>query len=313
MIWDDMTLPNRNQIFLKLAHTTSYGNWSWAKDSDGRAGIALEVIGKADLGIASQSKYFEVTTKNIPLIGNVLTVFCTSSEFFEIFYVLCNDLLSYSIKASTIKEALTLLSNRLDIWSKLFSKGFKGLSIDQIRGLIAELLILKKILIKNKFANINIWTGPLGTAQDFTNKTSNVAVEVKAVSKEKSLVKISSIDQLEYSGNLFLVTIPVISAKINDNEKLNIDLIVKEIKEIIGDRFNNELNTLLLNSGYIEDLYRDYYFVVDQPICYEVVANFPKITRSMVPIEIHAAKYELNLEFCSGFEVGFDIIGIDSL
>jgi hypothetical protein len=312
MIWNEMALPPKGQVLLKLANSTSYGNWSWAKDSDGRAGIALEVSIDTEVAINSLSKYFEIRSQKMPLIGNVLTIYCTDSEFFEIFYILCKDLLKFSFKANSVNEALDLLSDRLEIWSKLFSRGFKGLSIQQIMGLIAELLFLKKILIKSISPNINIWTGPKGSPQDFIDKKSNVAVEVKAVSKDNSLVKISSIDQLDFNGELYLVTIPINSAKIDDQIKINLDFIVKEICELIDAVQMPDFQKLLLNSGYVENLYKDYFFVLDEPTYYKVNLNFPKIIRSMVSTEIISAKYEIKLKDISEFKVNFQDIEIST-
>jgi hypothetical protein len=63
MIWDDFSQPARGQLFLKLANTATYGNWSWAKDSDGKVGIALELSKKINSADLASSKYFEINTK----------------------------------------------------------------------------------------------------------------------------------------------------------------------------------------------------------------------------------------------------------
>ena len=124
MIWDEFSQPAKGQLLLKLAKTTSYGNWSWAKNSEGKVGIALELSKDIIASDVATSKYFEINTKSIPLIGNVLTVFCASTEFYEIFEVLCMDLIKSALNAQTESEAISILSNRINIWSKLFSKGF---------------------------------------------------------------------------------------------------------------------------------------------------------------------------------------------
>jgi hypothetical protein len=303
MIWDDFSQPARGQLFLKLANTATYGNWSWAKDSDGKVGIALELSKKINSADLASSNYFEINTKSVPLIGNVLTVFCTSSEFYEIFEVLCVDLIKSALNAQTEIEAISILSNRIHIWTKLFSRGFKGLSVQQVLGLAAELSFLKKWVTQPILGNITAWTGPLGTPQDFTDSVKNMAFEVKAIGRSDLTVKISSLDQLDFGGQLFLVTFPVVSAKIDDPVKINLDQLVAEITELLSGLHIPEFLHLLLQAGYVTDLYKDIKFTVGDPYFYKLGPEFPRIIRASVPQEVIAVRYEIDLAQCKKFEV----------
>jgi len=303
MIWDEFSQPEKGQLFLKLAKTTSYGNWSWAKNSEGKVGIALELSKDIISSDIATSKYFEINTKSIPLIGNVLTVFCTSTEFYEIFEVLCMDLIKSALHAHTENEAVSILSSRIHIWSKLFSKGFKGLSIQQVLGLAAELSFLKTWLAHPISGNVMSWSGPLGAPQDFIDPVKNIAFEVKAAGRLSSTINISSLDQLDFGGELYLVVFPVVSAKIDDPIKTNLDHLVLEIKELLAGMNIPEFLNLLSQAGYVSDLYKDIKFTAGDPSFYRIDPEFPKITRVSVPQEIISARYEIDLVQCEKFKV----------
>ncbi len=303
MIWDEFSQPSKGQLFLKLATSSSYGNWSWSKDSDGKVGIALELKSQINASDLATSKYFEIDTKNIPLIGNVLTVFCTSSEFYEIFEVLCRDLIKSASNAHTESEAIAILSNRIHTWSKLFSRGFKGLSLQQVLGLAAELSFLKLWISPPISKNITAWSGPLGTSQDFIDPNDNCAFEVKAVGRSDLSVKISSLEQLDFAGELHIVIFPVASAKIDDLDKKNLDQLVAEISEILAGREMGEFMHLLLQAGYVSDLYKDIKFTIDDPSIYKVGPEFPRLIKAGVAREIISARYEIDLSECEIFKI----------
>lgn len=303
MIWDEFAQPAKGQLLLKLAKTTTYGNWSWAKNSEGKVGIALELSKDIVLSDFTTSKYFEVNSKGIPLIGNVLTVFCKSAEFYEIFEVLCMDLIKSALNAHTENEAISILSNRIHIWSKLFSRGFKGLSVQQVLGLAAELSFLKTWLAYPIAGNVMAWSGPLGTPQDFIDTVQNRAFEVKAVGRLGLTIKISSLDQLDFGGELHLVIFPVVSAKIDDPIKVNLDQLVLEITESLGEIHIPEFLNLLLQAGYVSDLYNDIKFSVGDPSFYRIDPEFPRITRASVSQEIISTRYEIDLAKCEKFKV----------
>ncbi len=94
---------------------------------------------------------------------------------------------------------MTLFRDRLNLWKKLFDHGSSGLLEPyQVKGLIAELLVLEAILLAGRRSPLEAaiaWVGPAGADQDF--QFSDEAIEVKAVSPGAESISISSLQQLD--------------------------------------------------------------------------------------------------------------------
>ena len=304
MIWNEFSTPPDGQFLLKLLKTTDYGNWSWVKDSESRVGIALELTAQIAVSDLPSSKYFEVSAKQVPLVGNILSVFCKEAEFHEIFEVLCTDLVKSALVASSSAEAVTILSNRILAWSKLFSKGFKGLTAQQVFGLAAEISFLK-IWVTDLNRKVSSWTGPLDMPQDFTDRTHSKAVEVKAIGRTSQFVRISSLEQLDFEGDLVLAAFPIQLAGPEDPATYNLDDLVGEVSQSFSQSRIGEFNNLLLQAGYVADLYKHIKFVIQAPIFYKVRLTFPRLTRISVPKEVVSLVYDLDLNKCELFKIEF--------
>jgi hypothetical protein len=126
-VWSAINLPQKGQYSFRLIKALPFGNWSWFKDSENRVGISLEIKNKAFESSFRPTKYFTVSVLSVDGIGNALTVVCQDKEFYEIFEVLCKDLVSSSINSKTLSEAVSLLKSRLVSWSELF-RGMRGIT-----------------------------------------------------------------------------------------------------------------------------------------------------------------------------------------
>jgi len=60
-VWSTMEKPIGNSITMRLAEKTDHAIWSWVKQSDGKVGLAIQVL---NTGIFTSeiplSKHFEV-------------------------------------------------------------------------------------------------------------------------------------------------------------------------------------------------------------------------------------------------------------
>jgi hypothetical protein len=274
------------------------------KDSESRVGIALELTAQIAVSDLPSSKYFEVSAKQVPLVGNILSVFCREVEFHEIFEVLCTDLVNSALAASSSAEAVMILSNRLLAWSKLFAKGFKGLTTQQVFGLAAEISFLK-IWVADLNRKVSSWTGPLDMPQDFTDRINSKAVEVKATGKTSQLVRISSLEQLDFEGELVLAAYPIQPAGPEDPATYNLDDLVIEVSKLLSKTGIGEFNNLLLQAGYIAELYKNIKFVIQAPSFYKVRPTFPRLTRISVSKEVVSLVYDLDLSKCELFKIEY--------
>src|SRR3546814_19068659 len=91
---------------------------------------------------------------------------------------------------------LTLAHSRR--WKTFLSGRSQHLSIEEVRGLFAEIVFLTELIDRQMSSSdaVEAWLGPERSHQDFI--FGNTAVEVKSLSgAERSSVRISSEDQLE--------------------------------------------------------------------------------------------------------------------
>lgn len=240
--------------------------------------------------------------------GYRLTLVLNESSDWDIFYILCNDLLQATSETKTQKAMLSIIYNRLQRWQKLFRKfGKKLLTEQEQQGLIGELYFLKRYLL-TKFSaseSFSFWKGPFGEQQDFG--LGNIAIEVKSKQGTSSpYVQISSIDQLDSSlENLFLyvVTLNVSPHNIQDAKSLN--TIIDEIKSLLLD--SNDIDvfeSLLAEVGYMDlPEYGEKHYLVSKESTYEVEDGFPRLQAEHMPNGVASIQYKIELKECKPFEI----------
>jgi len=294
-VWTTIAKPSVGRYSFRLIKNLSYGNWSWFKDSENRVGISLEIHKSVLQTDFKPNKYFVISVLTLDGIGNVLTVVCQDQEFYEIFEVLCKDLVESSGQAPTLNEAVSLLKSRLILWTELF-KGLKGVTRQQVYGLAAELSFLKIWLENQTNKNLDVWVGPNGTSQDFISMTGVNAVEVKASSNDLNSVRISSLEQLDFAGNLVLAVFPISSDKEDSNEPLNLSNLVASIENMLPqnqiDAFRRKLAMIGLT---LNDEINAIHFVLGEPQYFDVRAGFPRLIKSAISSEIFNCSYDISL------------------
>lgn len=300
-VWSAITRPNEGQYSFRLIKKMPFGNWSWFKDSENKVGISLE-IQKSTLKIEFKpSKYFAVSILPVEGIGNVLTVVCQDLEFYEIFEVLCKDLVESSQIATTLQEAVALLKTRLILWTALF-KGLKGVTRQEVYGLAAELSFLKIWLENQGNKNLNVWVGPNGRSQDFISISGTNAVEIKASSNDLSSARISSLEQLDFEGDLILAVFPVSAADENSIDPINLQMLAASIESLLPlnqiDDFRRKL--LMLGINFTEEV-NAIRFNIGEPFYFDVCSGFPRITKNTISSEIFNCSYDISLLSLSEF------------
>lgn len=294
-VWSDIAKPKEGQYSFRLIKNMPFGYWSWFKDSDNRVGVSLEIQETILKTEFKPSKYFAVSIVPLEGIGNVLTVVCQDTEFYEIFEVLCNDLVDASRNASSLQEAVALLKSRLILWTELF-KGFKGVTRQEVYGLASELSFLKIWLESQSNKNLDIWVGPNGKSQDFISMTGANAVEIKASSNDLTSVRISSLEQLDFEGDLIVAVFPISSAKDNSVDQLNLGALVSSIESMLPvnqiDSFRRKLAMIGLS---LNDEVNSIHFVIGEPKYFDVRAGFPRIIKTTISSEIFNCSYDISL------------------
>jgi hypothetical protein len=305
-IWESISLPTSGQFSLRLIKTMSYGNWSWIKESDGNVGISLELEKEYDVTSLVSSKYFSIKNRDVTGLGHVLTVICQDKEFYDIFEVLCHDLVESSFEAQNQIEAISILKMRINSWTQLF-KSFKGMGRREIYGLAAELSFLCDWIRIGQ--NINDWTGPNGSSQDFINEKINKAVEIKATSSDLAAVRISSLEQLDFNGDLYLCVYPINACEATSLNVKTISSIVEGLKTSLDVSGKEALEKKLFLAGYAADTDLDSYtFEIGNPVYYKIISGFPRLIKANIAVEISNCHYDINLNKCTNYLTNKDSI-----
>jgi hypothetical protein len=239
---------------------------------------------------------------------NKLILLLKETKDWEIFLILCNDLIK--VMKEYDEEIIANVIKRLERWQRLLRKSnFKIMSKEEQMGLFSELKILRDYIIPayGYSAGIHGWVGALGDKQDFL--LENLAIEVKSfrVTSGNS-VWISSKEQLNSEKNpLYLFASALNEA--GSGETIA-DLVNSIMVEIGNDGLLSEFINKVEDYGYFPEIPKESLskFLLEQVIGYEVREGFPKIALENVSPLIPNMKYNIDLSGCSKFKVGINSI-----
>ncbi|MEP7255935.1 MAG: PD-(D/E)XK motif protein [Ferruginibacter sp.] len=233
-----------------------------------------------------------------------LYIYLLDNDLKDIFSLFIQNILEDIVKSVTENEALTTTLNIISKWKKLFDKiNFNGLTIEQQKGLIGELLFFNYLLNNNKNpANIlNAWTGADFEDKDFV--FGSVGIEIKLTSSKYPKIKITNERQLdtENLSELFLILYTTEDVKENG---FSLNSLVEQTRQnILTSDELNFFNERLLLLGYREDD-REYYnkmFSLKKTFGFKVTSDFPKIIKPQLPLGIYNASYSIELSAVENF------------
>jgi hypothetical protein len=225
-----------------------------------------------------------------------------------VFDVLVRDIASSIASTSGDEEAVQAMVGRLERWRRLLEAGSLGLTRDERRGLVGELLVLELILdagVPPERA-IRGWVGPNGAHQDF--QATGVALEVKATTtKHPQTLVITSERELDDSGvaSLFLAYVSLDERRGGDGVSLN------ELVSRVGGRIPFESIAFsvwrqqLLTVGYL-DVHELHYvepgYATRDVKFYRVAPGFPRIIESDLLGGVGDVRYRIAVSGLAAFE-----------
>lgn len=193
-------------------------------------------------------------------------------------------------------------------WSSFFeNKKKEGLSKDQVKGLIGELIYLKDLLQDSALLIDDVllsWRGPYDEGHDFV--FDFIDYEIKTIDKSKNNVRISSEFQLETDKGkkLELVVITVVP---DVESGSTLQKIVNQIKSIVLDKLGDNsifIKALAQKGLIVGDLeqYEEYSYAPVEQISYDSShQDFPKLIHSSIPEEINTLNYNIRLNLIENF------------
>jgi len=217
-----------------------------------------------------------------------------------VFGRLCQDLVDAAEGVPDEKALVALFRDRLNLWKKLFQHGGSGfLQPHEIKGLIAELLVLERLIgngAKPLSETVAGWVGPLAADQDFLY--SDRALEVKAIAPGADTVSISSLEQLDCAVPMHVAVFVLRAATAGEPGAVGLNALTAKIEGLIAasPEALTSFQDRLLEARYVEHEFYD--TVLFEPIShsyYRVSEEFPRLTRTMVPKGIASANYALEL------------------
>jgi len=235
-----------------------------------------------------------------------LNIYLLDNELKDIFSLFIQNILEDIENSVTESEAITTTLNVVSKWKKLFDKiNFNGLSLEQQKGLIGELLFLNFLLNDEKTsANaVNDWTG---AEQDFQAKDFTlgaVGVEVKFTASKQPRIKVSNERQLdaENLSELFLVLYSTEAVKDNG---ISLNSIVEQTRQKISTEEERSIfNAKLQLNGYFDEdkeLYGRMYSL-KKTFVFAVTSQFPKIVKNQLPLGIYDTSYSIEISAVENF------------
>lgn len=225
----------------------------------------------------------------------------------SVFGRLCQDLADAAADVTTEASLIVLFKERINLWIKLFQLVNSGfLQPYQVKGLIAELLVLESLIQTGYRTCLEVvlgWVGPLRGDQDFL--FSDVAVEVKAVAPGANKVSISSLNQFVCTVPLQLFLMVLRQAAPGEFGAVSLNSIVARIENRIASlpEALKVFKDRMLEAGYVEHEFYD--ALLYEPISrvsYDVSKEFPKLTPDMVAEGIVNANYSISLDKIEQFK-----------
>ena len=314
--WEDIPLPTSpGSLRTKLAlfNGRAVHKIYYAVDYNGN--YLLEYILPHDCREQFNIKLrgFNVTRKIINQQPGVI-VELLNRENASFFYNICIQLGEY-LDYFDEEHGPQAFNDRLIYLQSFFKPRSDALSKEEQRGLIAELLILKNLLLKhyNLSSAVSMWTGIEGLPQDFAN--DSFLLEVKSIFKaEKRHIIISSPKQLDSRGNkLYLAVVYMAVATMEVAGSFSLYSLIRDLQATLKQDYNaldvfnlklsQKIPNIIFDTDLLEKNYdRDYYLLTDI-VYYDTTGDFPKVLPQDLPEAVISFKYEINLDKCADYLV----------
>jgi hypothetical protein len=299
--WDGVSVPNADFNVLQILGDRAVPCF-WGKDESGSCLFIVELEG--DHTTVFRRDAVIVNGLAIDLrsgsAGHQRLILALDRQVDrDLFESLCRALATALLSASDSSTALAITLAHLKRW-KLFlaGRGGQNLSDEAVRGLFAELVFLRELIVSLGSDDVvAAWLGPERSHQDFI--FGNTAVEIKSLSgTERSEVRISSEDQLEaLNDNLFL-RIYRLSALAEAAEALSLNDIINVVQsELTSAEAITAFDRKLVAHGYAPLIeYDNPKFAVSEIRTFVVGDGFPRLARSALPAGVAKVTYTIRLE-----------------
>lgn len=303
--WDEIHVPSHDIAARRVDHLHPLDIF-WARNQLGNYLFYCEF----EEGTKIPEKFPNLKGIEVlrPPEGNRLILLLKNNNDWEIFLSICKDIISTTKNIDKSSSVIVIL-RRLEYWQDFLKKNRPVIMTeDGVKGLIGELLFIKKYLIPAFGAGqaIKFWQGPEGSPQDFN--VNNSAIESKCQSGTSiPSVRINSAEQLcSQMPEMYLYVVTLGKTTPGTANSINLNRLVDDIRELLLQEISEQLerfNDLLYMTGYLDGAsYSDLSYILSDEKMYGITEGFPRICPDLLPQGIVHLTYSINLLSCKSFE-----------
>lgn len=310
--WDEIAVPDSDFNVRQVPGAAPVPCF-WGRDTAGDCLFIVELEG--DHG--DQFRQHRVTVRGIDVDlrsgeSNRQRLLLTLDRHVDrdLFAGFCRSLASALEQATNSASALSVTLTHIRRWKAFLSGGPQRLSVEDIRGLFAELAFLLELLDKSFTPRVAVeaWLGSEMSQHDY--ELPNSAVEIKSLSgAERNAVRISSEDQLESMKERLFLRIYRLATLRNATAVRTLNEIVREVEDRLDSESITDFDRKLAARGYapLPD-YDEHSFAVNEVHTYQVTQTFPRLIRSRLDAGIRAVSYEIELEHITSYRCDSDAV-----
>jgi hypothetical protein len=283
-----------------------------AQNHDGKAALVAKLSLRPDQ-VVQDGKGFTVATHRS---GSDDFVRVTSVEVGAplLFLKLVDYVLERTADARNADEAADLLVSAVDDFKRFGQRRSGRLGEDEIRGLVAELMMLRHLQggdDERTWDVFHSWGGPFGALHDFQFAAGN-AIEVKSTHRPPTEIRISVSAQVApVPDGLDLVVLPLERVSPGADADIVFRDLVIEIGTIaaarggdVADLWDAALNALGLDLA--DEYYDQWRFLQGDWLRFTVTDGFPSIRDADIPSAVIKVAYSLRIDALSGFSTSFE-------
>lgn len=305
--WDDIAVPGADFNVRQVAAKTVVPCF-WGRDASGACLFIVELQGNH----TAQYRNSTVAVKGVDVDlragdqGRQRLVLTLEREVDrDLFEGLCRTLASSLEHATDSASSLAVSLAHIRRWKAFLSGQGQHLSIEEIRGLFAEITFLTELIDRRMSSTsaVEAWLGPERSHQDFI--FGNTAVEVKSLSgAERNTIRISSEDQLESLNDLLFLRVYRLSSLADAAGGRSLNEIIAAVQARLDEAGAIEaFDRKLVAHGYapLPDYDRPR-FLVSEVRNYYVGDGFPRLMRSQLPEGVASVAYDIRMEAIASYQ-----------
>lgn len=306
--WDSIPIPAADFTVVRIADLRGVPIY-WGRDTTSQCLLILELTGdhtdqlRSD-GVTVNGIDVDMRLGDTPRRQRLVLTLARHVDT-DLFQGLCETLVESLRDIDNSATALAVTLAHLKRWKAFLSGRRTTLSSEQVRGLFAELQMMRSLYAERITPQLAVdaWTGADRLQQDFI--FGDEAIEVKSLSgRERNSVRISSEDQLESLASSLRLAVYRLSEMPASDQSISLNDLVSQIEGELADAHAMEEFTRKLSAyGYAPlHHYNSPCFMVTDLKTYRVNEGFPRLVRSNIPNGIARLSYDIELETIQPFE-----------